>query len=153
MGRMGDRRLPGETSGKIRVLHVDDSSEFADLTASFLRRSDVSVAVTTSTNPENALERFREETFDCVVSDYDMAGLSGLELLEAVRAIDPDVPFILFTGKGSETIASRAISTGATDYLQKTSGTDQYAVLANRIENAVETYRSQRALAESQERL
>ena len=101
MGRMGDRRLPGETSGKIRVLHVDDSSEFADLTASFLRRSDVSVAVTTSTNPENALERFREETFDCVVSDYDMAGLSGLELLEAVRLSTSnaaDAPFGLSLG-------------------------------------------------------
>lgn len=153
MGRTVDRRLSGATSGEISVLHVDDSLEFADLTASFLRRSDVPIAVTTSTNPEDALERFRQGTFDCVVSDYDMHGLTGLELLEAVRAVDPDVPFILFTGKGSETIASRAISEGATDYLQKTSGTDQYTVLANRIENAVETYRSRRALAESQERL
>jgi DNA-binding NtrC family response regulator len=88
---------------------------------------------------------------DCVVSDYDMHGLTGLELLEAVRAVDPDVPFILFTGKGSETIASRAISEGATDYLQMTSGTDQYTMLADRIENAVETYRSRRVLAESQD--
>ena len=86
---------------------------------------------------------------DCVVSDYDMHGLTGLKLLEAVRAVDPDVPFILFTGKGSETIASRAISEGATDYLQRTSGPDQYTVLAHRIENAAETYRSRRALTES----
>jgi CheY-like chemotaxis protein len=45
--------------GHLRIRHVDDSLEFTDLTASFLRRSDVPIAVTTSTNPEDALERFR----------------------------------------------------------------------------------------------
>ena len=147
-----DRGEFGEPAGAIRVLHVDDDPEFAELTASFLHRSDVGIDVTTATGSE-ALNLFRDAPFDCVVSDYDMPGISGLELLEEARAIEPEVPFILFTGKGSETIASRAISAGVTDYLQKSVGTDQYAVLANRIENAVETYRSRRALEESQTRL
>jgi PAS domain S-box-containing protein len=147
-----DRGTVGEPAGAIRVLHADDDPEFAELTASFLRRSDVEIEVTTATGAE-ALDLFRDASFDCVVSDYDMPGTSGLDLLEGVRAIEPEVPFILFTGKGSETIASRAISAGVTDYLQKSVGTDQYAVLANRIENAVETSRSRRALAESQKRL
>lgn len=43
----------------------------------------------------------------------------------------------LFTGKGSEEVASEAISAGVSDHLQKESGTDQYAILANRIENLV----------------
>jgi hypothetical protein len=46
---------------------------------------------------------------------------------------------VLFTGKGSETVASEAISAGVTDYLQKGTGTDQFVILANRIENAVES--------------
>jgi PAS domain S-box-containing protein len=132
---------------------VDDDPDFADLTASFLDNLETAFDVTTSTDPTDALELFREAQFDCVVSDYDMPGLSGLELLAEIREIDPDVPFVLFTGKGSEEIASQAISSGVTDYLQKSIGTDQYTVLANRIENAVETYRSQEALAASQERL
>ena len=148
-----DRGPFGGSGEEIRVLHVDDDPEFADLTASFLRRSDTPFSVRTSTSPTNAPDLFREGSFDCVVSDHNMPGLTGLELLEEVREIDPDVPFILFTGKGSETIASRAISAGVTDYLQKSVGTDQYTVLANRIENAVETARSRRALAASQERL
>ena len=49
---------------------------------------------------------------------------------------------MLFTGKGSEEIASDAISAGVTDYLQKESGTDQYAILANRITNAVSARRA-----------
>ena len=147
-----DREL-FDAPAAIRVLHVDDDPDFADLTASFLDNSETAFDVTSSTDPTDALDLFREAQFDCVVSDYDMAGLSGLELLAEIREIDPDVPFVLFTGKGSEEIASRAISSGVTDYLQKSIGTEQYTVLANRIDNAVETYRSQEALAASQERL
>jgi len=48
--------------------------------------------------------------------------MNGLEFLEVVRADDPNLPFILFTGKGSEAVASDAFSAGATDYLQKERG-------------------------------
>ena len=138
---------------EIRVLHVDDDPAFVDLTESFLTRIDESFAVETATGAEEAIDRFCSGVFDCVVSDYEMPGMTGLELLEEIREIDPDVPFVLFTGKGSEAVASDAISAGVTDYLQKETGTEQYTVLANRIENAVDQYRSERALAESQKRL
>lgn len=59
-----------------------------------------------------------------------------------IRQHYPDLPFILFTGRGSEEIASDAIAVGVTDYLQKGTGTDQYEVLANRIENAVAHHRA-----------
>ncbi|WP_144903707.1 hybrid sensor histidine kinase/response regulator [Halobellus captivus] len=143
------RDQPTET----RVLHVDDDPAIVDLTAAFLTRFDDSFSVYTSTDAEAALERIEGEQIDCVVSDYEMPKMDGLELLERVREFDPDVPFILFTGRGSEEIASKAISAGVTDYLQKETGTEQYTVLANRIENAVEQTRSQRALAESEKRL
>ena len=152
MSRSSDRELL-DAPAATRVLHVDDDPEFADLTASFLDNAGTTFDITSSSDPTDALDVFREGQFDCVVSDYDMPRLSGLELLARIREINPDVPFVLFTGKGSEEIASQAISSGVTDYLQKSIGTDQYTVLANRIENAVETYRSQEALAASQERL
>uniref|UniRef100_UPI003EBA954A PAS domain S-box protein n=1 Tax=Halobaculum sp. EA56 TaxID=3421648 RepID=UPI003EBA954A len=82
---------------------------------------------------------------DCVVSDYEMPGRNGIDFLERVREEYPELPFILYTGKGSEEVASDAISAGVTDYLQKGSGTDQYTVLANRIKNAVGRYRAERA--------
>ena len=144
---------PQDPPAEIRVLHVDDDPGIVDLTASFLTRFDDAFSVYTSTDPEAALERIRNERIDCVVSDYEMPGMDGLELLERVTEFDGDVPFILFTGRGSEEIASEAISAGVTDYLQKETGTEQYTVLANRIQNAVEQTRSRRALAESQRRL
>jgi PAS domain S-box-containing protein len=137
----------------IRVLHVDDDPEFAAVAAEFVQRhADVDV-VDTATGAAAALERLADDDVDCVVSDYDMPGRDGIELLEAVRDVDPDLPFVLYTGKGSEEVASRAISAGVTDYLQKGSGTSQYELLANRIENAVEQHRYKRAIAETEEQL
>ncbi len=138
--------------GAIRLLHVDDEPAFVDLAATFLEREDGAFTVETATSAEEGLERL-ESGFDGIVSDYDMPGMNGLEFLDHVRRTHPDLPFVLFTGQGSEEIASDAVSAGVTDYLQKGSGTDQYTVLANRVRNAVEQYRSKRALKASQKRL
>ena len=139
--------------GPITVLHVDDEPSVVDLTATCLEREDERFEVLTATSVDEGLERLSEGDCDCIVSDYNMPGQNGIEFLSIVRAEYPDLPFILYTGKGSEEIASEAISTGVTDYLQKGTGTEQYTVLANRIENAVEQYRAKTALEASQERL
>lgn len=129
-------------SKPIDILHIDDDPSFADLVALFLERQHDAFTVHTETDPRDALSLLEESdtAVDCIVSDYDMPGLDGLELLERVRDTRPDLPFILFTGKGSEEIASDAITAGVTDYLQKAGGTEQYSVLANRVRNAVEGY-------------
>lgn len=59
------------------------------------------------------------EPIDCIIGDYQMPGMDGIELLRAVRAEFPDLPFVLFTGKGSGAIASEAISAGATSHVRK----------------------------------
>jgi len=137
----------------IRVLHVDDQPEFVDLAATYLERVSDPLAVVTETDPDAVLDRLDAEPIDCVVSDYDMPGTNGLALLEQVRERRPDLPFILFTAKGSEEIASEAISAGVTEYLEKETGTDQYTVLANRIERAVAEHRAKAALGEHERRL
>jgi PAS domain S-box-containing protein len=129
----------------IRVLHVDDDPDVADLTATFLAREVDAITVETATSADEGLDRIRTGSFDCVVSDHEMPGMDGIELLEAVREEYPDLPFILYTGKGSEAVASDAISAGVTDYLQKKSGSEQYELLANRIRNAVERTRAEQA--------
>ena len=131
-------------SGEITVIHVDDEPSFTDLTKTFLERGDEQFTVRTARNANEGLERLNNNPPDCIISDYDMGQMDGLAFLKTVRTEYPDLPFILFTGKGSEEVASDAIAAGVTDYLQKQSSTDQYEILANRVRNAVERARAQR---------
>lgn len=142
-----------DETGSIRVLHVDDEPSITELTTTYLERADDRFDVRTTTRADAALEILRNGTVDCVVSDYDMPEMNGIELLRTIREERPDLPYILYTGKGSEEIASDAISAGVTDYLQKGTSSEQYTVLANRITNAVESYRSQRTLVERNRKL
>lgn len=136
----------------IRVLHVDDAPDFAEMVSTFLEREDDRFVVEIAENADEARDRIADGDIDCVVSDYDMPGGNGIDLLETVRKTYPRLPFILYTGKGSEEIASEAISAGVTDYLQKGGGPSQYAVLANRITNAVERHQAERELADREQR-
>ncbi|WP_066418647.1 GAF domain-containing protein [Halorubrum aethiopicum] len=125
------------TDGREVVLVVDDEPGAADLVATYLERLLDGIETIAVTSPGAALDRLRERPIDCVVSDHDMPESTGLELLETVRSEIGELPFLLFTGKGSEEIASEAISAGVTDYLQKGGGADQYEMLANRVDNAL----------------
>ena len=126
-----------EPSGPIAVLLVDDDPDDLELCELFLGRSD-RLSVATATSAAGGLDRLASEPVDCVVSDFGMPGTDGVEFLRAVRERDPDLPFILFTGQGSETIAKRAIVDDVTDYVEKGIGTDQYDILAERIRRAVD---------------
>ncbi|WP_096392972.1 GAF domain-containing protein [Halorubrum trapanicum] len=134
--------------GASRVLFVDDEPGAADLAATHVERLVDGIETVTRLSPDEALDVVREGRVDCVVSDFDMPGTDGLELLDAVRSVDPSLPFVLFTGKGSEEIASEAISAGVTDYLQKGAGRDRYEVLANSVANALGRRRAERDLRE-----
>ncbi|MDS0282809.1 response regulator [Haloarcula onubensis] len=136
----------------IRVLLVDDQPDLAEVTGLHLENRRDSFEVVLAPDGPTALDRLEATAVDCVVSDYEMPGMDGLELLRAVTEREPSLPFILYTGKGSEEIASEAISAGVTDYLQKRTTSEQYDVLANRIENAVARRRSERAREESEGR-
>mgnify|MGYP006284518741 FL=1 len=142
-----------DASGPIHVLHVDDDPDFVETAATFLERADDRLVVETATSARAGMDRLAAGEFDCVVSDYEMPAMNGIEFLEAVREDHATLPFILFTGKGSEAVASEAISAGVTDYLQKEVATEQYELLANRIENVVDAHRSRALLGERTRRL
>lgn len=126
---------------EINVLLVDDDPAITDLTASFLRREDDRFRIRTATSADEGLSVIDDCRPDCIVSDFDMPEIDGIEFLRTVREQFSTLPFILFTGKGSETVASDAIAADVTDYLQKGSGAERYKLLTNRIRNAVEAQR------------
>lgn len=143
---INEQGLMADVGKEVRILHIDDDHDLTDLVSTFLLRERDHFDIVSKNDPRVGLDCLKEADVDCIVCDYEMPGLDGLDVLEHVRSEFPDLPFILFTGKGSEEIASEAISKGVTEYLQKSGGTEQYEVLANRIEQAVARYRAERQL-------
>jgi signal transduction histidine kinase len=144
----------GESEG-VAVLIVDDSEFFADMIAREI--SERSQFETTACyDGEEALETLeRRDDIECIVSDYRMQPLNGLDLLEEVRNTTENLPFILLTGQGSEEIAVKAISSGATDYVTKEMVVEdsEFSLLLNRIERAVSNARAQLELERRKRRL
>lgn len=128
----------------ISVLYVDDHDQLCRLAEAGLQDASDRITVDTTTDPSTVTELLDE--YDCIVSDYRMPGTDGLELLRQVRVLDEDLPFILFTGQGSEGIASDAISLGVTDYITKGGSRERFVRLANRIEGAVRAHRASEAV-------
>lgn len=129
----------------IEVLIVDDNPRFGELAEMFLEDEFDDIAVTTATSADEGERLLAEHDIDCIVSDYQMPERDGIEFLQAVRDDSPELPFILMTGKGDETVASRAITAGVTDYIRKEAGSEHYDLLAHRIRNVVEQRRAESA--------
>lgn len=141
----------GEVDSRpISVLYVDDYEELCRLAEAGIEDASDRIRVDTTTEPSSVTERLDE--YDCIVSDYQMPETNGLELLRQVRVFDDDLPYILFTGKGSEGVASDAISLGVTDYLTKGGSQERFARLANRIEGTVRAHRATEAVQRTKTR-
>jgi DNA-binding NtrC family response regulator len=88
-----------------------------------------------------ALERLAKESFDVVVSDINMPGYGGLELLRSVHGKYPDMPMIMMTGKPSVDTSNKAMEHGAVRYLIKPVFP---AALKDAVERAIESYEARR---------
>jgi len=134
----------------IRVLHVDDEPDLLKFAKIYLEEADPSLHIDSVSSSEEAL-RMLEQPYDCVIADYLLPRMDGIELARKIRETS-NIPFIIYTGRGSEEEASAAFSVGIDDYFVKEVDPSHYIVLAKRIRMAVEKRRSEDALRESEER-
>jgi PAS domain S-box-containing protein len=136
--------VPATADRPVRVLLVDDEPGYAEAVSEFLEKHDGIDEVVPESDPHEALAAL-DGTVDCIVSDYAMPGLDGLELLASVRERRPNLPFVLLTGQSREETAVEAISAGVTEYVRKQSGTEQFTRLAHRVSNVVRQYRAEQS--------
>jgi putative nucleotidyltransferase with HDIG domain len=101
----------------LRVLVVDDNASLLRFLVSAFSAN--GCTVTQAAAAEQALARITEQSFDLVVSDITMPGLSGLDLLRAVKSQQPGTPVVLITGNPSIDSAVFGLRHGAYDYLPK----------------------------------
>jgi DNA-binding NtrC family response regulator len=99
------------------VLLVDDEPDALD--ACFQALGKAQYLVDTASNPLEALEKVRARPYDVAVVDLKMPQMSGIELLRAIRKMDPDVAVIVVTGYATIETAVEAMKEGACDYLSK----------------------------------
>ena len=128
----------------MRVLYANDDDAFADLVRTKLTLLSSSVDIMLENGVDSALDRLATEPVDCVVTAYSLGDSSGIDLIKRVRNRDGDVPTVLFTGRGSERIASLATQAGVSDYIPIQSGQDDFEILARRIETLVDATRQRR---------
>ena len=151
-----DQALPAEADGSlakvlsehkpaVRVLAVDDESSACKLLSLIL--GPPAFQCTTACNGEEALVTLQRERFDAVISDLNMPGIGGMELLIQVRDRYPQMAFLVTTGVDDVDVGVRAMRCGADDYLVKPLREDAVVASLERalhkrwLEQQVETYR------------
>lgn len=134
----------------INLLYIDDEKVLLDTTSEFLPHFG-DFEIDTAISAEEGLSKLEEKEYDVIISDYQMPGMDGIELLKELRGRENEIPFIIFTGRGREEIAIEALNAGADFYLQK--GGDpvaQFTELANNVRQIVEKRRAERSLHTSE---
>ena len=117
----------------IRALLIDDEEELVATMVERLEHRDVQARYVT--NGSDGLSLLRRETFDVVVLDVKLPGMSGLDVLRAINAEHPRLPVLLITGHGSITDLDAEIPPGACDCLPKPIKLD---LLVDKMREAVE---------------
>ena len=144
-----DPTPPDET---INVLHVDNEEDQLVFTKLFLEEIDANIRVTPVCNPDEAIEKVKEGGFDCLIVDYRMPCLDGVQLAQHIREFS-DIQIIIYTGQGSEEIAGAAFTAGVNDYIRKEVEPSHYRVLAKRIRSGVEYQRNRKRYSEKDDEL
>lgn len=104
----------------IRVLHIDDSLADRELVRDSLEKQEKGFKLIQASTQEEFEEYLNSVTFDIVLSDFNILGYEGLDIIEAVHKIYPNLPVIIVTGTGSEALAVESMKRGAADYIIKT---------------------------------
>jgi PAS domain S-box-containing protein len=136
----------------IRVLHVDDDYSFLEVSKDILMDMG-SFVIDHASCVDKAFEKLAVGRYDVIVSDYEMPQKDGLQFLKELREQNNKIPFILFTGKGREEVAIKALNLGADAYHNK-QGTPEtvYGELSHNISLVVDRNKVKQALEESEKR-
>jgi CheY-like chemotaxis protein len=128
--------MPVRMQNPLYVLALDDEPDQLELMKFFIEENDPDLVVDTLSNPEEILETIKNKAYDCILADYVMPGMNGVELATIIKEIK-DIPFVLYTGRGSEQTVLDAISAGVDAYVRKDHNPEHFAKLVKEIRRVV----------------
>ena len=135
----------------IRILHLDDKLDDLIVTERYLKKYDSFIEVDTITSVQEFYQTIVQQSYDCILADFSMPQSNGIEIAQKVLE-KYDIPFIIYTSRGSEEVASAAYEVGIDDYIRKDFGPSHYHVLAKRIRMVVEKKRAENKVKENEEK-
>ena len=118
---------------KTRILVVDDERSMREMLTILLEREGYEAVE--AKNGQEALQLFETSLFDLVISDIQMPGINGIELLTRIKALAPEVPVLMITAFATAEQAVDAIKLGAFHYFTKPFNNDEIRAL---VRNALE---------------
>ena len=139
--------LAATRGDRFHVMVVDDERTQLEFVGGFLGKAGFEVVL--MENSRRALERFRKEPFDLVLTDQRMPEMSGVDLLKQCRAVDPEVAVIIMTAYGSIETAVSAMKEGATDYLTKPLNLEELLLRIERVKRSHQLVRENTELREA----
>jgi diguanylate cyclase (GGDEF)-like protein len=122
---------PAKPTLPVRVLVVDDEPMIRQLLTDVL--SDAGYTIETVANGEEAVIKLRDVRYDFVITDLMMPGMSGIQVLETVKQLDPETEVIVMTGYASLNTAIECMKLGAADYLNKPINIDEIRIILTRM--------------------
>ena len=136
---------------RLRLLVVDDDETDRLAVRRCLQQSGLSAAIDEAGSAAETLELIGKTAYDCILLDYYLPDMPGLSLFESLRAAAPDIPVVMFTGRGDEDVAVELMKAGAADYLPKASMTPER--LAAGLRHATELARATKARKQAEDEL
>jgi two-component system cell cycle sensor histidine kinase/response regulator CckA len=104
----------------IHILHIDEDHLYRKLVRHVLEKEGSAFRVSKAASKPEFEAWLAKGNYDLVLTDFNIFGLEGSQVFDAVRLVDPQTPVVIVTGADSEAMATEAIERGATDYVIKT---------------------------------
>jgi len=120
---------------KLSILAVEDGQNQREMLRDFLRKEGHIVGE--AENGEQAVQRVREGHYDLILLDYRMPGMDGMQVLRAVKGMNPEIDIVIVTAEGTIDMAVEAMKAGALDYITKPIEFEELLLLVKRVAEGV----------------
>jgi PAS domain S-box-containing protein len=137
-------------SQMLRILLIDDNPDDRTLVVRELRRSFSDLDIQQIAEAEGFAQALQVDSFDLVITDYQLRWTDGLTVLRTIKSYWPDCPVVMFTATGSEEVAVEAMKAGLNDYVLKSP--KHFTRLTAAVRLALDQAQQRQALKEAETR-